>query len=109
MADYGKLNFSVAFAPTSAFPLDSRTVFNSYEEALEAARTAGPVGSTKHTRHFGMILTVVDSVAKTETHYTITHTNGLRILEKEEGGELTATYDANATTLTFTNLNISEI
>lgn len=109
MADYGKLNFSVAFNPTSAFPLDARTVFGSYNEALEAARTAGPVGSTKHARHFGMILTVVDSTAKTETHYTITHTNGLRALESSGGGELAATYDANATTLTFTNLSINEI
>ena len=31
--DFGKLNFSVSFNPTSAFPLDARSYFESYESA----------------------------------------------------------------------------
>ena len=29
MADFGKLNFAVAFVPQTAFPLDGRTYFES--------------------------------------------------------------------------------
>ena len=35
MADFGKLNFSVAFNPTTAFPLDARYYFATLAEALE--------------------------------------------------------------------------
>ena len=71
MADYGKLNFSVAFNPTSAFPLDARLVFNSYEEALTAASKAGPIGSTDTIYHYGMIFTVVGADG-TVTYYGVT-------------------------------------
>lgn len=33
MADFGKLNFAVAFVPQTAFPLDGRTYFESLETA----------------------------------------------------------------------------
>ena len=33
MADFGKLNFSVAFNPTTAFPLDARYYFATLAEA----------------------------------------------------------------------------
>lgn len=60
MADFGKLNFAVAFEPTSAFPLDGRTYFESKEAAEAAASSAGPVGSTDTKYHYGMILTVCE-------------------------------------------------
>ena len=71
MSDYGKLNFSVAFNPTSAFPLDARLVFDSYDAALDAASKAGPVGSTDTVYHYGMIFTVVATDGTTK-HYTVT-------------------------------------
>ena len=36
MADFGKLNFSVAFNPTTAFPLDARYYFATLAEAQAA-------------------------------------------------------------------------
>ena len=86
MADYGKLNFSVAFNPTSAFPLDARLVFNSYEEALEAARTAGPVGSTDTIYHYGMIFTVVAADGTTK-YYSVTQEKNL-VPFVSSGGEI---------------------
>ena len=71
MAEYGKLNFSVALNPTSAFPLDARLVFDSYEAAAAAAKTAGPVGSTDTIYHYGMIFTVV-ATDGTVQYYTVT-------------------------------------
>ena len=60
MANFGKLNFAVAFDPSSAFPLDGRTYFESMEAAEAAASSAGPVGSTNTKYHYGMILTVCE-------------------------------------------------
>lgn len=60
MADFGKLNFSVAFNPTSAFPLDARCYFNSLALAKAAAATAEEVGSTNTVYHYGMMLLVDD-------------------------------------------------
>lgn len=61
MANFGKLNFAVALEPTSAFPLDGRTYFESKEAAELAASTSGPVGSTDTKYHYGMILTVCEN------------------------------------------------
>lgn len=63
MANYGKLNFAVSLNPTSAFPLDNRTYFESMDEALAAASTAGPAGSKDTAYHFGMTLTVYENGA----------------------------------------------
>lgn len=60
MANFGKLNFAVAFDPSSAFPLDGRTYFESMEAAEAAASSAGPVGSTNTKYYYGMILTVCE-------------------------------------------------
>lgn len=60
MANFGKLNFAVALEPTSAFPLDGRTYFESMEAAEAAASSAGPVGSTDTKYHYGMTLTVCE-------------------------------------------------
>lgn len=62
MADFGKLNFSTSFNPTSAFPLDARCYFNSLALAKAAAATAEEVGSTNTVYHYGMKLLVDDGV-----------------------------------------------
>lgn len=61
MADFGKLNFAVAFVPQTAFPLDGRTYFESLEAAQAAAATAAPVGSSDGVYHYGMQLFVVEN------------------------------------------------
>lgn len=69
MADFGKLNFSVAFNPTSAFPLDARCYFESLADAEAAAAKAEGAGSTNTVYYIGQkLLVVADSVA---TWYTI--------------------------------------
>lgn len=62
MADFGKLNFSTSFDPTSAFPLDARCYFNSLALAKAAAATAEEVGSTNTQYYYGMRLLVDDGV-----------------------------------------------
>lgn len=61
MADFGKLNFAVAFVPQTAFPLDGRTYFESLEAAQAAAAIAVPVGSSDGVYHYGMELFVVEN------------------------------------------------
>lgn len=61
MANFGKLNFAVALEPTSAFPLDGRTYFESKEAADAAAASAEAVGSTNTKYHYGMTLTVCEN------------------------------------------------
>ena len=60
MANFGKLNFSTSFNPTSAFPLDARCYFNSLALAKAAAATAEEVGSKNTVYYFGMPLLVDD-------------------------------------------------
>lgn len=60
MKDFGKLNFSTAFRPTSAFPLDARCVFVDLASAEAAAATAEEIGSTNTVYHYGMQLLVSD-------------------------------------------------
>lgn len=69
MADFGKLNFSTSFNPTSAFPLDARCYFESLAEAEAAAATAEEVGSTNTTYYFGQKILVSEN--ETETWYMI--------------------------------------
>lgn len=57
---FGKLNFSTSLKPTSAFPLDARTYFDSLEKAQLAASSAKPVGSTESIYYIGQTLTVVE-------------------------------------------------
>lgn len=63
--NFGKGNLSIAYNPTSAFPIDARTYFEdipngktAYEQALEAAKGAEEVGSTNTKYHYGMKLLV---------------------------------------------------
>lgn len=55
------LNFSVSFNPTSAFPLDARSYFESYESAVSAAATAMPAGDSNTVYYYGQTLCVVES------------------------------------------------
>lgn len=59
--NFSKMNFSVSFNPTSAFPLDARSYFESYDLALAAAAKAVEAGSTEGTLYFGQTLAVVEN------------------------------------------------
>ena len=59
MADFGKLNFAVSFAPQTAFPLDSRYYFSSLAAAEAAAAEAVEVGSSDGTYFYGENVVVV--------------------------------------------------
>jgi hypothetical protein len=59
--DFGKNNRSVAFNPTSAFPLDARSYFESYETAVAAAASAEPAGSSNTVYYYGQTLAVVEN------------------------------------------------
>ena len=61
MAELGKLNFAVAFNPQTAFPLDARYYFDSYDAAETAAQGAVEVGSASGTYFFGETIVVVES------------------------------------------------
>lgn len=61
MGDFGKLNFSVSFDRTSAFPLDGNSYFTSYSDAELAASSAVEVGSSDSTYYIGQVLTVVEN------------------------------------------------
>lgn len=88
MAEFGKLNFSVAFNPTSAFPLDARCFFDSLALAKAAAATAEDVGSSNTVYYFGMKLLV--SQNGVETWYEIKRNeNGIGILVEEGTGDNT--------------------
>lgn len=58
--DFGKLNFSTSFNPTSGFPIDARTYFESFESAQAAAATAEAAGSSSTVYYYGQILTVYE-------------------------------------------------
>ena len=72
MADlntFGKLNFAVSFNPTTAFPLDARSIKGSYADAVAAAATAEEVGSSNTVYYYGMPLVVLEGGVA--TMYTI--------------------------------------
>ena len=59
--NFSKMNFSVSFNPTSAFPLDARSYFESYDLALAAAAKAVEAGSAEGTLYFGQTIAVVEN------------------------------------------------
>lgn len=65
MADFGKLNFAVAFNPQTAFPLDARYYFDTLEAATTAAQSAVEVGSSDGTYFIGENLVVVTATEAT--------------------------------------------
>jgi hypothetical protein len=67
--DFGKLEFSVSFNPTSAFPLDARSYFESLASAQAAAASATEVGKANSAYYIGQTLVVVEN--GTATFYMI--------------------------------------
>ena len=63
MANFGMIDRSVAFNPISAFPLDARSYFESYADALAAAQIASTVGDTNTQYYFGETVVVVENGA----------------------------------------------
>ena len=81
--EFGKLNFSTSFNPTSAFPLDARSYFESYAEAENAASIAVAAGSADSVYYYGQTLVVVeDNIAK---FYIIQPDNTLSAVEGASG------------------------
>ena len=77
--DFGKNNRSVAFNPTSAFPLDARSYFESYEAAVAAAAIAEEVGSSNSVYYFGQTIAVVEN--EKATLYIIQPNKTLSVIE----------------------------
>lgn len=60
------LDFAVAFNPTSAFPLDARSMASSYTEAVARAAAAVEPGSTEGKYYIGQNITVYENDTVTE-------------------------------------------
>jgi hypothetical protein len=63
--DFGRVNRSVAFYRTTAFPLDARAYFESYKDAEAAAKRAEAMGSTNTSYYYGMKLLVYEDGVST--------------------------------------------
>lgn len=86
MADFGKLNFSVSFNRTSAFPLEANSYFNNYTEAEQAAQTAVEPGSADSAYYIGQTLTVAD---ETDCNlYIIKPDQSLKILTNQDTSDV---------------------
>lgn len=59
--NFGKIDRSAAFNPTQAFPLDTRSYFESLEAAEQAAESAKVAGDTTSVYYFGQTLTVIEN------------------------------------------------
>ena len=55
------LSYAVALVPDSAFPLDGRAYFGSYDAAYTAAQSAKPAGSSESKYFYGQQLYVVEN------------------------------------------------
>lgn len=95
--NFGKLDFSISFNPTSAFPLDARSYFESLEAAQLAAASAEEAGSFKSLYYYGQTIVVVENnvaslyvIQPNKTLTLLGHTliNG-NIFTYDEQGKLT--------------------
>jgi hypothetical protein len=108
MANFGKLNFSTSFNPTSAFPLDARSYFdgdNALEDAKAAASVAEDVGSTNTVYHYGQKLLVnqngvytwyvitTDKTLKTEASNGASGQSDLPEVSEEDNGKVLMVID----------------
>ena len=59
--NFGKVNRSASFNPTSAFPLDARYYFETLAAATEAVKGAVEVGSSEGTYFYGENVVVVEN------------------------------------------------
>ena len=92
--NFGKGNRSVAFNPTSAFPLDARSYFESLEAANAAAALAREAGSTESVYYYGQTLVVVED--NKATLYVIQPDNSLAPIAGESVEEFVLVVDNKA-------------
>lgn len=59
--DFGILDFAVGLNRLTAFPLDPKSYFESYDAAVAAAATAEPAGSTNTAYYYGNPVVVVEN------------------------------------------------
>ena len=59
--DFGVLDFAVGLNRLTAFPLDPKSYFESYDAAVAAAATAEPAGSTNTVYYYGNPVVVVEN------------------------------------------------
>ena len=59
--NFGVLDFAVGFNRLTAFPLDPKSYFESYDAAVAAAATAEPAGSTNTAYYYGNPVVVVEN------------------------------------------------
>ena len=59
--DFGKLDYAVSLRPLTAFPLDARSYFESYDLAAKAALTAKEAGDTTTIYYYGETIAVVEN------------------------------------------------
>lgn len=59
--DFGVLDFAVGINRLTAFPLDPKSYFESYDAAVAAAATAEPAGSTNTVYYYGNPVVVVEN------------------------------------------------
>lgn len=79
--EFGKLDFSTSFNPTSAFPIDARCLFSSLASAEAAAATAEEPGSKNTKYYYGQKLLVVTETSAQWYKITVNKT-----LEPEGNG-----------------------
>lgn len=107
MSDFGKLNFSTAFNPTSAFPLDARCYFTSLEAAQAAAEKAEEVGSTNTQYYYGQKLLVYEN--EVATWYTI-QPGGVLVAEGTgSGSTATVSFLIDGEEVAVDNVSIEDI
>lgn len=92
--NFGKGNRSVAFNPTSAFPLDARSYFESYDAAVLAAAQAQEAGSSDSVYYYGQTLVVVEN--EKATLYVIQPDNSLAPIAGEPAEEFVLVVDNKA-------------
>jgi hypothetical protein len=80
--NFGILDFAVAFNRQTAFPLDAKSYFESYDSAVAAAQAADEAGSKKSVYYYGQVVSVVEN--GTAKLYIIQPDKTL----KEAGGEI---------------------
>ena len=99
------LDFAVSFKPSSAFPIDSRTMFGSYESAQAAAQTAVNAGSSESIYYFGMPLTVFAN--DEATMYIINGDKTLKEVGKMTyGDDKSVVLDANSGKLSLKSFGV---
>ena len=95
--NFGKLDFLLGFNRTKAFPLEVNSYFEDYDEAVRAAATAVPVGSSDSAFFFGEVIIVVDKVQGIGFYQITKNVDGVGTLTKfgqaASAEELTAEFE----------------